>query len=686
MKTSMVCAVVILLAACDEKKSEQPVTPAAETSTVSRGEQSADAASAKPITAFDHLERKAFNQRAQERFTPLFWRSDANANQTLDPDELAVLVGPEAMKRSDFVDANGFTPLFTQTYEGLVRPLDESKLDDGEKKRRDLIQRELSQGMATLVETDFSADSVSAQDKGIATHLVRAAALIENLYAKQLGTDTLKAQLAQNDPMSAAVFFRNQGPWCKAPKTENDADCNALSSKPLPVSGLYPAEVQKSPSFCEKLSKEKNAKDLMGHFSTVVAADDGKSFKAVPYHQAYASEMTAIAGELNEAAAAIVSGDEAAFKAYLLAAAKAFTTNDWEPANEAWVSMGPQNSKWFLRIAPDEVNSEPCAWKAGFALQLARINPDSIEWQKKLEPVKGEMEKALASMAGAPYKARNVKFKLPDFIDVVLNAGDQRAPAGATVGQSLPNWGKVAERGARTVAMTNLYTDADSTETLMRQVSSVFCPATMAKFDGDAKFSTMAIVLHEAAHNLGPAHDYKVKGKVDSEVFGGPLASTLEELKAQSASMFFTQWLVKKGVIPQEDAVKTQLRDITWAFGHISRGMYEAGNKPKNYSQLASIQMGTLLKAGALEWKKDEKAANATDVGCFEATLSKWPDAVNALAKRALSVKASGNKKDAEAMKAEFVDSKGEWADLRDVITSRFLRAPRNTFVYSVHR
>ena len=40
-------------------------------------------------------------------------------------------------------------------------------------------------------------------------------------------------------------------------------------------------------------------------------------------------------------------------------------------------------------------------------------------------------------------------------------------------------------------------------------------------------------MLHEAAHNLGPAHEYKVKGKTDDQVFGGPLASTLEELKAQ---------------------------------------------------------------------------------------------------------------------------------------------------------
>ena len=190
--------------------------------------------------------------------------------------------------------------------------------------------------------------------------------------------------------------------------------------------------------------------------------------------------MESIAKEL-EAAAAGLGDDEAALKTYLLAAATAFRTNDWEPANAAWVAMNAQNSKWYVRIAPDEVYYEPCAWKAGFALQLARINPESLEWQKKLDPMKRDMENTLAAMAGKPYRAREVNFKIPDFIDVVLNAGDQRNAHGATIGQSLPNWGAVAEKGGRTVAMTNLYTDADSRTQQAAQMSSLFCKATNAQ-------------------------------------------------------------------------------------------------------------------------------------------------------------------------------------------------------------
>ena len=114
--------------------------------------------------------------------------------------------------------------------------------------------------------------------------------------------------------------------------------------------------------------------------------------------------------------------------------------------------------------------------------------------------------------------------------------------------------------------------------------------------------------------------------------------------------------------------------------------MYDAAAHPKPYSQLASIQLGTMMKAGALSWKPSEKAANGQDTGCLEVDLAKWKPAVNDLGKRVLMAKGKGDKKDAEAMKASFVDAKDEWAALRLTIAERWLRAPKATFVYSVKR
>lgn len=632
---------------------------------------------------YNTLARDAFNRRAAELFLPLFWREDANANGAPEADELAILLGYPQDDRAVWVDESGrFTAAFEAAYEDLSQP-DQAPALAAEQARHRLVLEELAQGRPTLVETDLAA--ATPAEKGLVDHMIKVAALVERIYARQKGVFGMEARIPETDRASRMLFHRNQSPYCEAPRTQNNAACGALAQKPPRIVGLYPAQVQSDPKFCDALAKAPNAAELMGHFSVVVAGKAPGTYRAIPYTEAYRDDMEAIAREL-EAAAAGFEGDEAALKAYLLAAATAFRSNDWEPADAAWVAMNAQNSKWYVRVAPDEVYYDPCAWKAGFALQLARINPESVEWQNKLDPLKGDMETTLASLANKPYKAREVNFKIPDFIDVVLNAGDQRNAHGATIGQSLPNWGAVAEKGGRTVAMTNLYTDADSRTQQAELMSSLFCKATDAMATTSPRETLIGALLHEAAHNLGPSHEYKVNGKEDDALFGGTLASTLEELKAQTSSMYLTDWLADKGIFTAEEVRKIQLRNIAWAFGHISRGMYTAEGTPRNYSQLAAMQVGAFMTAGAIAWKPDEIAANGTDKGCMQIDFDALPAAVKSFETTVLEIKASGAKARAEKLKAEFVDAKDEFDGVKAVITERWLRAPKASFVYSIRR
>src|SRR5690606_34946801 len=120
------------------------------------------------------------------------------------------------------------------------------------------------------------------------------------------------------------------------------------------------------------------------------------------------------------------------------------------------------------------------------------------------------MEDDVATRIGAPYQARTVTFHLPDFIRIVFNAGDARNAIGATIGQSLPNWGPVAsESRGRTVAMSNLYTDADSMKVRRDKAASLLSAAAMADYANDPGISILSTVLHEAMHNLGPSHEYR---------------------------------------------------------------------------------------------------------------------------------------------------------------------------------
>jgi hypothetical protein len=671
-------------AACEPMPEPPPNVPAQPQETAAPAPPPPAAPPVEVPAKFEGIPRLQFNTLAATLDLPLFWIADADSDGKIDPAELAVLWGG-ARQGAPFVENGRFTPAFKAAFEAMLKVKNEGYLGPGlseaEKTRRAAVLAELAQGRPSLVRTDLK--GASAEDRALVQHVLEMARIVDHIYEEQLGTAGLDAGIPGDDPASRSMFRRNHGPFCEAPKTENDPHCTALPAKPPRVSGLYPASVQKEPKFCEKLEARKDQKALLGPFTAVV--EKNGDLVALPYTAVYKDEMAAVSRELAAAAEAVKSAEEAPLKAYLQAASRSFLDNDWQPADEAWSKMGVHNSRWYLRVGPDETGGDPCSRKAGFHVSFARINQDSIAWQKRLEPVKNDMEGALAKMAGAPYKARKVSFHLPDFIDIVVNAGDSRNALGATIGQSLPNWGPVANEGrGRTVAMTNLYTDPDSRAIQRESAEGVLCKTSLDVAALDPALSTMATVLHEAAHNLGPAAEYKVKGKTDAESFGGSLAAMLEELKAQTSALYLTDWLAGKGLISAEQARLGHVSDIVWAFGHIAQGMYSGDGTPKPYSQLASIEVGSFLKAGAMAFHADEMAANGKDKGCFAIVPAKLPAAIAALEKRVLEIKGKADKAAAVKLKSEFVDADGEWKKLRAVIAERWLRQPKASFVYAV--
>ncbi len=626
------------------------------------------------------LPRASLNRASLELAYPFFWSEDRDRDGALDPDELALVWGLDPRPREHWVKDGRFTPAFLEAF-ARVRARVASPEAPADP-RQAALARELAQSYFTVIESDFS--SASDEERALVRHVLEAARLVERLHARQLGTFGMEAHVPEGDGRSRLVFFLNQGPWCSAPSTERDPACSAIAPAPPRVSGLYPADLQSVAGFCESLAKRPRGEELTRPFS-VVARDAAGALVPVPYHVAYRDDMEAIARELDQAAAALRSPGEAALKAYLVAAARAFRTGDWPAADEAWARMDAESSRFYLRVAPDEVYFEPCSLKAGFQLTFARIDRASLEWQRRLDPVKGDMEEALAALAGPPYAARAMSFHLPDFIQIVVNAGDARAARGATIGQSLPNWGPVANEGrSRTVAMTNFYADPESKELQRRRAESVLCAATMARYADDGDAVVMGTVLHEAAHNLGPAHEYAVDGRTDDEIFGGPLASTLEELKAQTSALYLTDWLAGRGILDRDLAERAHVRDVVWTFGHISRGMYDPEGKVKPYSALAAIQVGFLVKEGGLVWRPEANAANGRDRGCLDVSFAAFPAAVTKLEQVTLGVKARGDAAAARALEAEYVRGAGPSAELMRVITERWLRHPGATFLYSV--
>ncbi len=175
------------------------------------------------------LDRQVFNVRAAERFLPFFWREDTDNDGSLDPGELEFLFGFPQSDRASWIDDSGrFTQEFRSTYKALQAALP-TPSDPAEQKRRQLVVEELAQGRPTLVSSDLT--QISEGEKTFLKHMLAAAELIERLYARQKGVFGMQADIPSDDRASQMMFYRNQSPFCEAPKTENIPECSARSEE-----------------------------------------------------------------------------------------------------------------------------------------------------------------------------------------------------------------------------------------------------------------------------------------------------------------------------------------------------------------------------------------------------------------------------------------------------------------------
>ncbi len=658
-------------AACGGSPSPETAAPALP----SPAPAPAPAADTAPTRAFQDLDRAAFNRMAVRLNEPAYWASDADADGQPDPEEVATLLFyPSAPRWSE---KGAFTAAFGTTYDQLVASSKSATPTGADGERQALVQRELDEAASVLVRTDLRKETEETRE--VVRRVLAAAALVDQIYWQQTGAAAVAPKVAE-DPASKSLFRRNWGPRCATPKLERDDKCSAMpGGAKMPVD-IYPAALQTDAGFCKKLEASADAKTLMSPF-TAVREKNGK-LEAVPYHLVYGDLMRKVGVELTAAAGALKDPKEEPFRIYLRAAARGFETNDWNAADEAWSKMNARNSKYYLRIGPDETYWEPCSQKAGFHVSFALIDQTSIALQDKLAPVQQQMEDDVAKRIGAPYTARKVTFQLPDFIRIVFNAGDSRDAVGGTIGQSLPNWGPVANEGrGRTVAMINLYTDPDSLAVRRNKAASLLTKETLESYADDPTISNLATVLHEAMHNLGPSHEYKVNGKKDDEAFGGDLASMLEELKAQTGAYYFVPFLQTKGVFTEDQVKKIWVDSIVWGLNHVSRGMYTASGQRKAYSQLAAIQTGFLMDEGALVWDATARAANGTEQGAFRVDFAKMKPAVEKMMKVVGGIKAKGDKTQALVLAKKYVD--GDKVPHK-AITERMLRFPQPNFVYAI--
>lgn len=621
-------------------------------------------AGAEPDPSLPRVGPDRFNAALARLGEPWFWAGDTDANGYPTVQEMVPAPGRFVLSPGEPLDPGRLETMHLQAIEVL---------------RLDAVGRELDQGRSTLMQTDLS--DLPAPERSFAAHMLKVALLVDDLYQQQnVGPDWKDAILGL-DPPSRTLYLRNAGPWCVAPDTESDPLCNAVSTFPRRSWNVWPDDVAHTPAFCAEVAAHPEAAALQDPF-VVVRRVDG-DLRAVPYNEAFGPVMEQVARELRGAARALADANEAPLVRYLEATARGFETNAWEEADEAWVAMNATNSRWYLRVAPDETYWDVCQVKAGFGMTLGLVDPASLAWQERLLPYRQEMEDRFARAVGASYRARKVEFGLPDFLRVVLYAGDGQSPLGATLGQTLPNFGRVAEAGrGRTMVMTNIRTDADSLREMAEQAALLYGPATLAAFSTDPDLELIDTLLHEAGHNLGPQD--RGAGSSMEETFGAALWSVLDELRAQSVALAYVDFLQKKGLLDAQKARGIYVRSLLWSFRHIAEGMETPDGLPKAYSQLAAVQVGFLVKEKALRWVTVKDPTTGRESGRFEIDFDRLPRVADRLLARVGRILATGDARGARDLVEPWVHGAGRSQVHMDEIRERFAPYPDVTLVFDV--
>ncbi len=360
-----------------------------------------------------------------------------------------------------------------------------------------------------------------------------------------------------------------------------------------------------------------------------------RAFGPVPYSVAYRDDMTAIAAELDAAAAASTSSP--ALASYLRAASASFRSNDWAAAEPAWAGVTATTSPWFVRVGADDASWDPCGHKAGFHLVVARFTPD--QWAARLAPLAPELEAAVAALAGAPYAAREVTLHVPEPAELVSAAGYDHRPDGAAL---------LERHGTRSIAFTNLDRDTDARQILRVPVESVLDAAAMRAAGDGPDAGLLVTTLLEIARQLGPPPD--------PDHLGDPLAAVVHDAQTEAIALHLIDVLHARGVVGDELAAQSSVEAVARLLAR-ARELFDAAGARESAPHGPAIAIGALVEAGALVWNEHGESANHSP-GAFAVHVERLGAASAELIHTVAGIAARGDRVAATALAARYADEK----------------------------
>lgn len=394
---------------------------------------------------------------------------------------------------------------------------------------------------------NYDEEGLSEEEKAVLKPLIHACRIADDIFWKQASHEGLKWRdlLGKATTVEGRTLFRflltNYGPFDRLGGNEPFL---GEAQKPKGAA-YYPADMTKEEF--EKHLKDSPADEaaFKSNF-TIIVRKDGK-LAAVPYSEAYANDLKAMADLMRMAADKTTNTSLAK---YLRSRADAFLSNDYFASDVDWMDL---DSKIELTIGPYEVyEDELFGYKAAFECFLTIRDDGASKKLKVYESWLDKMEKNLP-IAEERKNFQRGKSSPMVVVDILLTAGDTRAGV-QTIAFNLPNDERVREqKGSKKVMLHNIM-KAKFDKILMRIARKVLSEELMPYVHFDAFFAHT--LVHEISHGLGPGNITVAGNKTTVNLALKELYPHLEEAKADTLGLYNAFYLIDQGIleIPKLDA------------------------------------------------------------------------------------------------------------------------------------
>ena len=400
-------------------------------------------------------------------------------------------------------------------------------------------------------------------------------------------------------------------------------------NQPMPPGHeLYPHDLTRDA--IEKYVRQHPAEKAALYNPYTVVKRQGDRLIGVPYREEYRKFLDPMAKDLRDAAAL---SDDPAFANFLRLRAGALLSDDYYQSDLAWLEL--RNPRFDVIFAPYETYLDDLLGvKTSYGASILIRNEDESDKLAIYQRYVAAIQDALpVDAADRPSKAGHLSPM--EVMDAPYRAGDLLHGYQA-VADNLPNDPRIhQEKGSKKIFFKN-FMDARVNYVILPIAKLLMPPQQAAKATGEGYMA--GTLMHEIAHELGPAFARRNGRQSPINEAIGPAYSGLEEAKADVVGMYGLAWLVDRNVLPKDRLEEYYVSYVADLFRTLRFGTGEA------HARAEMMEFNYLVDRRALSYSN----------GRYTVHYDRIPSVIAALAKELLTIEASGDRARAEALLARY--------------------------------